>query len=78
MDALGYFESTDLAGYLYPSELVRRSTDPSSEEDEPAWDPDREEEEADEDDVEDGAADADEETYDVSPPVLLQSQDLER
>lgn len=77
LDALGLFESADFGGYVYPSELVRRSMDPSSEEDEPPWDPEREEDEADDEELDDVAAEIEDESAEI-PSAVLQGQDLER
>lgn len=81
LDALGFFESSDLGGYTYPSELVRKSVEPSSEEDESAWDPEREEdgcEDADDDEVDEGSGETEDEVSESLPPVVPQYQDLER
>lgn len=80
LDALGFFESGDAGGYTYPSELVRRAVEPSSEEDDAAWDPDREEdgEDADDDEMEALAGEPEEEAPEGVLPVIAQSQDPDR
>lgn len=80
LDALGFFESADAGGYTYPSELVRKAIEPSSEEDDTAWDPDRLEdgEDAEDDEAEAVVGGAEEEAREVVIPVVAQSQDPER
>lgn len=78
LDALGFFESSEAGGYTYPSELVRKNVDPSSDEDDAAWDPEREEdgcEEADDDEA-DEAPEPEEDVAEVASPIV--PQDLER
>lgn len=79
LDALGYFECADIGGYTYPSELVRTSISPSSDDEDAAWDPDRDEDGEDVDEeMEDIALEAEEEVADVVLPAIPQGQDLER
>lgn len=78
LGALGCFEGAEAGGYAYPSELVRKNVEPSSDEDDAVWDPEREEdgcEDADDDEA-DEAGEADEEVAEIGTPVV--PQDLER
>lgn len=75
---LGFFESSDAGGYTYPSELVRKNEEGSSD-DEGGSEPDREEEaceDGDEDEDGDSGEAAEEEAVEVPPPPA--PQDLER
>lgn len=80
LDALGYFESAEPVGYSYPSELVRKNVEPSSDEDDATWDPEREEDGAEDGDGDDDETEepgeADEELTGAVAPVV--PQDLER
>lgn len=79
LDALGFFESSEAGGYTYPSELVRKNVEPSSDEDDAVWDPDREEDacdDGDDDEADEAAGDAEEEATEVAVPAF--PQDLER
>lgn len=76
--ALGFFESSEAAGYTYPSELVRKNVETSSDEDEAGWDPEREDdgcEEGDDDEAPDSGG-AEDEVAEIAPPAVL--QDVER
>lgn len=76
--ALGFFESSEAGGYTYPSELVRKNVEASSEEDEAGWDPERDEdacEEGDADEAPDSGV-AEDGIAEVAPPIV--PQDLER
>lgn len=78
--ALGFFESSDAGGYTYPSELVRKNVETSSDEDEAGWDPEREEDgceglEGDDDEAPD-SGEGEDEVAEAAPPAV--PQDLER
>lgn len=76
--ALGFFESSEAGGYTYPSELVRKNVETSSDEDEAGWDPEQREdgcEEGDDDEAPD-SGEVEEEVTEVAPPAV--PQDLER
>lgn len=80
LDALGFFESSEAGGYSYPSELVRKNVEPSSDEDDAAWDPEREEDgcdDGDDDLADEPTGEAEEE---AAPEVVVTAfpQDLER
>lgn len=77
LDALGLFDSSESGRYEYPSELVRKFVEPSSDEDDAVWDPNQEEDgsdEVDDDEADETVGDAEEELARVVPQV----QDLER
>lgn len=78
LDALGFFDSSEAGSYTYPAELVRKNVEPSSDEDDAAWDPEREEDGCDDadDDEADENGDAEEEVAAVVAHVA--PQDLER
>lgn len=76
--ALGFFESSEAGGYTYPSELVRKNVETSSDEDEAGWDPEREEDGCEEGDVDEApdSGEVEEEVTEAGPPAV--PQDLER
>lgn len=76
--ALGFFESSDAGGYTYPSELVRKNVETSSDEDEARWDPEREEDgcEEGEGDETPESGEVEDEVAEAGPPAI--PQDLER
>lgn len=63
---------------MYPSELVRKNLESSSDEEETGWDPEREEDACDDGDDDDAAdsGEAEEEAPEVGPITV--PQDLER
>ncbi len=77
LSPLGFFESSDAGGYAYPSELVRKNEEGSSE-DEGGSEPEREDDACgDGDEDEDGdSGEAEEDVVEVTPPPA--PQDLER
>lgn len=80
LGALGIFDSSEGGSYTYPTELVRKNVESSSDEDEAVSDPEREEDGCDDGDGDDAeAADSgepDEAVAEVAPPAI--PQDLER
>lgn len=77
LDALGFFDSSERGRYEYPSELVRKCVEPSSDEEDAVWDPERDEDgsdEVDDDEADETAGEVEEELARVVPQV----HDLER
>lgn len=78
LEVLGFFENSEVGGYAYPSELVRKHVEPSSSEDDGVWDAERDEdvcEELDAGEAED-TGEAEEDTAVAVVPAA--PQELER
>lgn len=78
LDALGFFDSSEVGSYAYPTDLVRKNIEASSDEDDANWDPEQEGDGCDEvdDDEADESGQADDDIAETVAPFI--PQDLER